>query len=1435
MAKAVNTFLKSKMNKDLDARIIPNGEYRDAQNVQISRSEGDTVGSLENILGVKALENFENITGVSNLECIGLVKDDVNNHVYLFFTDYTDLTNTLTYSETANNFIFQYNTLTATQSFPENPVLLVKGSFLNFSKTNPIYAANVLETFLFWTDNRNQPRKINIKSANPSRLSNPTYYTTEDQISVAKYNPYQSIELWKQSDLLVSPDEDFETTMKDVTSKHFPNGGLGNSIGIQSSNIVDIDGVTGYIYEAGDEYGLVGSRFSILQTDGTILDTGETVSFYTETSGAFTITLTGSVSLEDNQEVVFNANPYYNNTFAGDPDFLEDKFVRFSYRFKFEDNEYSIMAPFTQPTFIPKQDGYFMYQDNNDFSKFDDQANAFRSTIVAFMENKVNNIDLRIPLPYLSYNLSNSLKVKEVDILYKESDKLSVKVVDTIDISTIQNQSATCLVNGAITSSTSVVVDNILGGINVGSKVYGTNVTDGVYVDSFDSSTSTVTLNISQTLPDDTELTIGEPDYYVYDYQSKKPYKTLPESEIIRVYDKVPVRALGQEVSGNRVIYANYQDKHTPPTALNYNVACTQKFSFSINKGTATSLGNFTNTNIIVIDPIKGQNINIGSYITIESGGGAIPEGTQVTLIQEDTPSAGQWTLYLTNNVTLVNNDVLIFEPGGDVQNTTSSIEYPNHTVKTNRNYQVGVVLSDRYGRQSTVILSNNLDTITVGSQSYAGSTLYHPYFSESLEQEEWRGDSLKMLFNDPISPFNKDVSTGWPGVYNGDSTSAYYNPLGWFSYKIVVKQTEQDYYNVYLPGIMNSYPNDTSLEIGKTSHAVLINDNINKIPRDLSEVGPDQKQYRSSVQLFGRVENTTHLVAGTDYGLTNTQYYPGRTSDTASTISTLRELFNYDSTNEPRPNYFPQFYAFDSNPLVARISTTNQIGQIASTNYNTSSGISNAAVSNTDTFVLKNVNGTPTFGQIVLGGNIPDGVTIISWTPSANPNEGTIELSENITIPIDTVLTFNQTSSPGLQYLAVYETEPVESLLDIFWETSTAGLVNDLNDAVLNANQGAAELSSFNTGDWTEAYTAGQEILTVDIYLVDNFGQTIPTSEIDTPLYLESVIDLTEPSGQNRDNFFNFINTVDNYTHNIEITQEYYDEIFYGYDSSVRTFIFTFKAVVNGVETTFIKTEGVSNVDPSFDNCPLVPQQIPQSQSNVYTFQGVNGANNTALRNLDLEYNIESVIASQAGDVTDLNYFSMPSSLQVINGTFFDGTLVNNFAGDPEMPFDTYTIRVNLVDAGGEAQGSTFCDVTIDFGTTPVSVVSYLYEVLCQGETVDDYYSFVIFEIDDQSPALNGFYLYSGPNTFATGGMGGAPSDTWAWDKLLEIAGGGAINIDATNAATGGSVCADWWYHPTSKPDLIDLWENACPCSPSGSIDNIESIDFDEYFFNIT
>ena len=51
MPEIKHQFTGGKMNKDLDERLVPNGEYRDAMNIQVSTSEGSDVGAVQNILG----------------------------------------------------------------------------------------------------------------------------------------------------------------------------------------------------------------------------------------------------------------------------------------------------------------------------------------------------------------------------------------------------------------------------------------------------------------------------------------------------------------------------------------------------------------------------------------------------------------------------------------------------------------------------------------------------------------------------------------------------------------------------------------------------------------------------------------------------------------------------------------------------------------------------------------------------------------------------------------------------------------------------------------------------------------------------------------------------------------------------------------------------------------------------------------------------------------------------------------------------------------------------------------------------------------------------------------------------------------------------------------------------------------------------------------
>ena len=46
MPEIKHQFTGGKMNKDLDERLVPNGEYRDAMNIQVSTSEGSDVGTV---------------------------------------------------------------------------------------------------------------------------------------------------------------------------------------------------------------------------------------------------------------------------------------------------------------------------------------------------------------------------------------------------------------------------------------------------------------------------------------------------------------------------------------------------------------------------------------------------------------------------------------------------------------------------------------------------------------------------------------------------------------------------------------------------------------------------------------------------------------------------------------------------------------------------------------------------------------------------------------------------------------------------------------------------------------------------------------------------------------------------------------------------------------------------------------------------------------------------------------------------------------------------------------------------------------------------------------------------------------------------------------------------------------------------------------------
>jgi len=1284
MAKVTNTFIKSKLNKDLDARLVPNGEYRDAVNVQVSRSESSSVGSLENVLGNKLINTFSG--GVDDL-CIGSCVDESNGMIYLFYTNYKDPSQTeRTYSASANNYIYSYDVENNTSS------VLVQGAFLNFSKTNPIFGVNILENFLFWTDNRNQPRKINLNLANGS------YYTTEDQISVAKYNPYKSIELFQETGNNTGI---VETTMKDVTSKFLPNGGSATVNGaVNNSTEVFVDEIKGEILASNNQYSITGAEvFTVNNINGQITALNKTVSSFDDTN--LKITLNSAVTLADNVRLVFNANPYYDHTFAGDPNYLNDLFVRFSYRFKFEDGEYSIMAPFTQIAFIPNQDGYFIYFNEDGQPEQDDLSNSYRSTVVSFMENKVDTVKLIIPRPDISGSLTGDLNISELDILMKESDGLAVKVLETIQIDS-----------------------------------------EYAYNDA------------------------GTGDL-IYDYKSNKAIQTLPSNELTRVYDKVPVRAFSQEISGNRVIYGNFQNKHTPPVSLDYNVAVTKKDNVDLNQGAATTQGGAQSGKTLNIATGASQTgtIVIGSVV---SGSGVDPNTIVTSINNQSVPNITQ--IIVSKDVTSVTS--LTFNAPYSDANTVSKSEYPASSLKQNRNYQVGVVLSDRYGRQSSVILSEdaNIDPTFI---DFKNSTIYNPYNTSNeldttgnftnFNSDSWPGDSLKVLFNKPIGPAepaaNAEVQTtavgskDWPGIYNGDSTSADYNPLGWYSYKIVVKQTQQEYYNVYLPGIMASYPESTTTEPGSTSHIVLINDNINKVPRDLNEVGPEQKQFRSSVQLFGRVENTSETITPATYGKQSKQYYPDQLSDTASIISTVRDMFDYDPASPPNPNNFTKFYDLDSNPLIARLSTSSKIGQIATT--------------------------------------------------------------------------------PSIQFLSVYETEPTESQLDIYWETSTSGTITGLNTLIENSTGAASALSSWTPTDFKESlnYTpaSGAEILATDFQVLNSQGAAIVLGA--NNLRLVSVFDGNGTNFINQTAYFQLVarSAPNEGSYNIKILQSFWNNIWYGTSPQAgpneRNFVFNLEATVGTVKSSFTRTADLINVQPSINSSLPAAGNIftNSTESSFITLKGVNGANNPANRTKDLIWSIAKQTNSSGQTV---NIFSL--SPQVVLSNEWKVEVLNSQIDN--IPMGDYNLEVDLTDPQGPGQTATY---VMKFGTVPTNIWNYR---LQNASNPTAYRNGVLIQVNQTNNPNNGFYIYTKSQPGATNGV---TFEEWVLDYNATGITTPAL-IDRKNAITSAGIgtCPSWMYANT-KQAVLDIWKGNCGMPGSNppvpeEVNQISNTEIAEYYYQV-
>lgn len=781
MAEAKNHFISGKMNKDIEDRLLKDSEYRDALNITVGKAGENNVGSIENIKS--NVLAYATSLGYLNAQPIGYIVDEKNDCIYWFVTTFAYETGVKEYP-TIDDYcaILKYDQKNSIFS------TVLERRFLRFCKKHLITGVNIVDNYLFWTDNFNQPRRLDLSV-------NSNFYNYDEQLSIPRCVPYLAPTVLIKND----------------------NGDIVNSM---------------------------------------------------------------------ENDITISSN------------FLKERFVRFSYRFKFIDNSYSPIAPFTQILFIPKE-----------FFETSDIVSTYKTTENVCMVNTINRIISKIELP--SHNMYEDYFVKGIDILLKESDSTIIRSIEYIDI---QNYNDTT----------------------------STRYDDNWQVQS----------------------DLGNGNIFYHEYKSNTPSKTLPESQYLRVWDRVPRLAKAQELAGSRIVYGNYLENYKLPE-LDY-----------------------------FID-------------------------------YDDKDDLDFW------------------------------LEYPNHSVKQNRNYQVGIVLTDVVGRSSSVIITKNApdsyvfvdylnqaqpnvdglpwhglalqinfrspipnpysvriplfqnSTIRFTTETYNSSTkLYDYVFDSAVDSELSVGDWLLGENGNHVRIFavnGTNIST--EGKINNEYGSIYRNLVykykinkdGWHSYKVVIKQKEQDYYNVYTPAVVN---------YKDRSWITLHSDNINKVPRDLTMTGRQDGTYASSTILYAKVVKNRFPTGITGHNQKGSIQYDlivfpisvvsiGTASDQKIQIGGTNAAWLYEK---------------DKDHLLAEVED------------------------NAD------LNGETQLGLYV------DYIPATSTTPAPTPR--TLKLNE-----------FNAKADGTPQYtidqaevhLSVFETKPVESLLDIFWETSTTGLVEELNENILN------------------------------------------------------------------------------------------------------------------------------------------------------------------------------------------------------------------------------------------------------------------------------------------------------------------------------------------------------------------------------------------------
>ena len=404
MAKIQRNFAKGRMNKAIDERLLPNGEYVDAVNVRLGSTEETEIGSVEVAKGNTRLttvtfpqqpqyDGSGNLTvpvqGLSSqARCLGVYGDSSNETLYWFIHD-PKWTGVYDASGSPSTVITS-GTTTATLAG-----LLVDNT-ANFQADGVQVGDKVINTSL---------------AANPhtfvSNITSSTQIELQNDLFVAGNN-YQIVTNTQKIDLIVAYDtqEDVWRTLVASIYDGVPcTTGYSTTLNFNPNRLINGVNLIDDMLFFTDNYNPP-RMINVTQTYGLPTITPPV---------APAVIGTTSVDQFSPEEIMVikappNNSPNINLDVSTNSEinYLEDKYICFATRFKYANNQYSAVSQFSDPAFEPGE--FFISSD-----EFNNQG----------MLNKQNRVRV-------TFDTGSEL-VEEIEVLFKEADSSVIKVAEKIN------------------------------------------------------------------------------------------------------------------------------------------------------------------------------------------------------------------------------------------------------------------------------------------------------------------------------------------------------------------------------------------------------------------------------------------------------------------------------------------------------------------------------------------------------------------------------------------------------------------------------------------------------------------------------------------------------------------------------------------------------------------------------------------------------------------------------------------------------------------------------------------------------------------------------------------------------------------------------------------------------------------------------------------